>query len=307
MASSGKTTRSQPAASACSQRVEDALDVAVEVADDGVELAERDAQAGHGAAYGVPCAGTEPPVRQRRAGTGHTGGRAHAPTLDDADRAVGRARRARATRVERLAADARSAGRTERLAADPGWPPRSSPVTGGQPRPHPPRRDRPGRRSTCSPTSTDRPSPTADDARRAPPLEASSSTCASRPATCSASTTSTVTVAAISALAADVLAGVRPRPGSAPTTPWPSIGMGKLGGGELNYASDIDVMFVGDGDPAALERCGPRGSWTSPGRCFRVDANLRPEGRDGPLVRTRRRRTRRTGTGGPSRGSSRRC
>ena len=32
------------------------------------------------------------------------------------------------------------------------------------------------------------------------------------------------------------------------------IGMGKLGGDELNYASDIDVMFVGDGDPATLER-----------------------------------------------------
>ena len=41
-------------------------------------------------------------------------------------------------------------------------------------------------------------------------------------------------------------------------------------------------------------------------RCFRVDANLRPEGRDGPLVRSVD-ATRRTGTGGPSRGSSRRC
>ena len=63
------------------------------------------------------------------------------------------------------------------------------------------------------------------------------------------------------------------------------IGMGKLGGDELNYASDIDVMFVGEGDPTPLERR-PAGSWRSPGRCFRVDANLRPQGRDGPLVRT---------------------
>ena len=36
------------------------------------------------------------------------------------------------------------------------------------------------------------------------------------------------------------------------------IGMGKLGGGELNYASDIDVMFVGEGDPAQLERIARR-------------------------------------------------
>ncbi len=26
------------------------------------------------------------------------------------------------------------------------------------------------------------------------------------------------------------------------------IGMGKLGGSELNYASDVDVVFVHDGD-----------------------------------------------------------
>ncbi|HSH59854.1 MAG TPA: bifunctional [glutamine synthetase] adenylyltransferase/[glutamine synthetase]-adenylyl-L-tyrosine phosphorylase [Acidimicrobiales bacterium] len=55
------------------------------------------------------------------------------------------------------------------------------------------------------------------------------------------------------------------------------IGMGKLGGRELNYASDIDVMFVGDGDP--------RGIMEVARQCYRVDANLRPEGRNGPLVR----------------------
>ncbi|GAC1315972.1 MAG: bifunctional [glutamine synthetase] adenylyltransferase/[glutamine synthetase]-adenylyl-L-tyrosine phosphorylase [Acidimicrobiales bacterium] len=56
------------------------------------------------------------------------------------------------------------------------------------------------------------------------------------------------------------------------------IAMGKDGGRELNYASDVDVMFVGAGDvraPLALAQ-----------RCFRVDADLRPEGRNGPLVRT---------------------
>ena len=56
------------------------------------------------------------------------------------------------------------------------------------------------------------------------------------------------------------------------------IGMGKLGAQELNYASDIDVMFVGDGDVRPLLAVART--------CFRVDVDLRPEGRDGPLVRS---------------------
>jgi [glutamine synthetase] adenylyltransferase / [glutamine synthetase]-adenylyl-L-tyrosine phosphorylase len=63
------------------------------------------------------------------------------------------------------------------------------------------------------------------------------------------------------------------------------IGMGKLGGSELNYSSDIDVMFVGDGPRNRLERRA-RSIMEIAGQCFRVDANLRPEGRDGPLVRS---------------------
>lgn len=58
------------------------------------------------------------------------------------------------------------------------------------------------------------------------------------------------------------------------------IGMGKLGGRELNYASDVDVMFV-DGDARAA-----RAVMDIARRCFRVDANLRPEGRDGALTRS---------------------
>ena len=57
--------------------------------------------------------------------------------------------------------------------------------------------------------------------------------------------------------------------------------MGKLGGRELNYASDIDVMFVGDGRGRARRRLIEVAR-----TCFRVDADLRPEGRDGPLVRS---------------------
>jgi [glutamine synthetase] adenylyltransferase / [glutamine synthetase]-adenylyl-L-tyrosine phosphorylase len=63
------------------------------------------------------------------------------------------------------------------------------------------------------------------------------------------------------------------------------VGMGKLGGAELNYSSDIDLMFVGDGPPDELE-ARARAVNDLARRCFRVDANLRPEGRDGPLVRT---------------------
>jgi [glutamine synthetase] adenylyltransferase / [glutamine synthetase]-adenylyl-L-tyrosine phosphorylase len=63
------------------------------------------------------------------------------------------------------------------------------------------------------------------------------------------------------------------------------IGMGKLGGAELNYSSDIDVLFVGEGPRSRLERRA-RAVMEIARHCFRVDADLRPEGRDGPLVRS---------------------
>ena len=69
------------------------------------------------------------------------------------------------------------------------------------------------------------------------------------------------------------------------------IGMGKLGGRELNYSSDIDVMFVHDGDPAVAEKEAERllravGEVTPEGQAFRVDPGLRPEGKSGPLARS---------------------
>jgi glutamate-ammonia-ligase adenylyltransferase len=67
------------------------------------------------------------------------------------------------------------------------------------------------------------------------------------------------------------------------------VGMGKLGGRELNYSSDIDVMFVGGEDTdAGHARTSTvvRRAMGIARRCFRVDANLRPEGRDGPLLRS---------------------
>jgi [glutamine synthetase] adenylyltransferase / [glutamine synthetase]-adenylyl-L-tyrosine phosphorylase len=63
------------------------------------------------------------------------------------------------------------------------------------------------------------------------------------------------------------------------------IGMGKLGAEELNYASDIDLMFVGESADGSLVRRARRVIDLAR-RCYRVDINLRPEGRDGALVRT---------------------
>ncbi len=73
--------------------------------------------------------------------------------------------------------------------------------------------------------------------------------------------------------------------------PFAVIGMGKLGGRELNYASDIDVMLVHDGDHPAAERAAADlvaaiGSVTPEGVTFQIDADLRPEGKAGPLVRS---------------------
>jgi glutamate-ammonia-ligase adenylyltransferase len=77
------------------------------------------------------------------------------------------------------------------------------------------------------------------------------------------------------------------------------IGMGKCGGRELNYVSDVDVVFVAepaDGveDEQAAMRAAARlaaetmripGETDSEGTLWQVDAALRPEGRNGPLVR----------------------
>ncbi|MEA3215810.1 MAG: [glutamine synthetase] adenylyltransferase / [glutamine synthetase]-adenylyl-L-tyrosine, partial [Acidimicrobiia bacterium] len=69
------------------------------------------------------------------------------------------------------------------------------------------------------------------------------------------------------------------------------IGMGKLGGQELNYASDVDVLFVHDGDAEAAVAAARRllaimNQQTAEGIVFRTDTDLRPEGRSGPLSRT---------------------
>ncbi len=63
------------------------------------------------------------------------------------------------------------------------------------------------------------------------------------------------------------------------------VGMGKFGAHELNFVSDVDVMFVSDGEPEEANRAARRMLEVA-GRCVRIDTALRPEGRDGPLVRS---------------------
>ncbi|CAO5240603.1 bifunctional [glutamine synthetase] adenylyltransferase/[glutamine synthetase]-adenylyl-L-tyrosine phosphorylase [Frankia sp. AgKG'84/4] len=109
--------------------------------------------------------------------------------------------------------------------------------------------------------------------------------------------------AAVDAALAIARAGLDP---ALPPVRLAVIGMGKCGGRELNYVSDVDVLFVAapreagagagaGGELDAVLRAATRmaeglvraaGLVTSAGALFQVDVNLRPEGRDGALVRT---------------------
>ena len=91
--------------------------------------------------------------------------------------------------------------------------------------------------------------------------------------------------------------------------PWPPgadhffcvLGLGKLGGRELNYSSDVDLIYLYDPElwpfpdrPEAAETAAALGALlgrvmarpTERGLVFRVDLDLRPAGKDGPLVPT---------------------
>jgi [glutamine synthetase] adenylyltransferase / [glutamine synthetase]-adenylyl-L-tyrosine phosphorylase len=94
-------------------------------------------------------------------------------------------------------------------------------------------------------------------------------------------------------------------------TPFCVLGMGKLGGQELNYSSDVDVLFVYSEEGGTFKespRAGKNsrpvitnhqfftrvaeafiaevGRATEDGTLFRIDLRLRPEGDAGPLVRS---------------------
>lgn len=119
----------------------------------------------------------------------------------------------------------------------------------------------------------------------------------------------------IEILLAELLAELGSRHGT-PTSPldgrearFAVIGLGKLGGQELNFSSDIDVLFVYSEEGDVLSRNADPGTrkamsnyeffnrlaerivheatrGTGEGFIHRVDARLRPEGRSGPLARS---------------------
>lgn len=94
-------------------------------------------------------------------------------------------------------------------------------------------------------------------------------------------------------------------------TPWCVLGLGKLGGQELNYSSDVDVIFVYAAEGGVF-KSPPRGNSpagqsltnhqffcrlaeafvaevsrvTPEGQLYRIDLRLRPEGKAGPLARS---------------------
>ncbi|WAJ43113.1 bifunctional [glutamine synthetase] adenylyltransferase/[glutamine synthetase]-adenylyl-L-tyrosine phosphorylase [Mycobacterium sp. Aquia_216] len=64
------------------------------------------------------------------------------------------------------------------------------------------------------------------------------------------------------------------------------IAMGKCGARELNYVSDVDIIFVAEQADALSTRVATEMMRVASTACFQVDAGLRPEGRSGELVRT---------------------
>jgi [glutamine synthetase] adenylyltransferase / [glutamine synthetase]-adenylyl-L-tyrosine phosphorylase len=62
------------------------------------------------------------------------------------------------------------------------------------------------------------------------------------------------------------------------------IALGKFGGCEISYGTDLDVVFVGQDDRAAQSLIAAMAQPTSEGNIWPLDARLRPEGENGPLV-----------------------
>ena len=94
-------------------------------------------------------------------------------------------------------------------------------------------------------------------------------------------------------------------PGTESANRFAILGMGKLGGGELNFSSDVDVIFLyeddeGESSGGRRGKTDPRnffsaigtkiihtmGEVTEDGFVFRIDLRLRPLGANGPLVQS---------------------
>jgi glutamate-ammonia-ligase adenylyltransferase len=92
----------------------------------------------------------------------------------------------------------------------------------------------------------------------------------------------------LSALADQVVAAALAS--ETPAVPVAVLALGKLGGEELSFASDLDLLFVYEGegtaDFEAANRTAERILQRIRAAGWEADANLRPEGRSGPLARS---------------------
>jgi glutamate-ammonia-ligase adenylyltransferase len=105
----------------------------------------------------------------------------------------------------------------------------------------------------------------------------------------------------IDAVLAASIVQLKQKHGAIPDDPFAVIGLGKLGGGELNYSSDVDLLFVfgTEGNTPGLavshheffvelaERVVRNLTQSTPeGHMYRVDMRLRPEAGAGALARS---------------------
>jgi glutamate-ammonia-ligase adenylyltransferase len=108
----------------------------------------------------------------------------------------------------------------------------------------------------------------------------------------------------IEAALASVTENLTGKLGVSPPTPYVVLGLGKLGGRELNYSSDVDLICVYGEDGEEQDQDGRTVSRleffhqlterlvqslsvaTGEGHLYRVDMRLRPEGGGGPLARS---------------------
>ena len=94
-------------------------------------------------------------------------------------------------------------------------------------------------------------------------------------------------------VALSVLSGARPRRFTR-TEGVAVVAMGRFGGAELAYSSDLDVLFVFDDDKVSPEEAESlaeallklMNGETPVQRLYELDFSLRPEGRQGPLARS---------------------
>ncbi len=67
-------------------------------------------------------------------------------------------------------------------------------------------------------------------------------------------------------------------------SPFCVVALGKYGGEELSYGSDLDVIFVGGTVERAARLIALMGQEREEGIVFKIDTRLRPDGEDGPLT-----------------------